>query len=219
MTPGPATFSLAKPADTTAQWADLDLPAIVAQLQATGVWAPADQRAELQKVVDGADANGHDLHLVVLDDAYTPFTVYRDIATELQSQVGGTVLVMGPSGQRGTASSEFSRVQLEDGTSDSVTGATPAVAAQQIYDDASAPAADWTLVTIVLVLLVVLCAVGARLMTLRQRRAGRDAARAATPDGIADGTTDDGTTTGDGTTSGGATDDGVTNDDAAPSDR
>ncbi|GAA3970505.1 DUF6676 family protein [Gordonia caeni] len=183
MTPGPATFTLAKPADTTAQWSDLDIPAIVAQLRATGVYAPAEQRPELETVVAGADADGHDLHVVVLDDAYAPFTVYRDIATELQSQVGGTVLVMGPSG-RGTASSEFTRVQLEDGTSGVTAGATPAVAAQQIYDGASAPSMDWTVVTIVLVIAVVLCAVGTRLMTLRRRRS-----TAAADSGEAAGTT------------------------------
>lgn len=176
MTPGPATFTLAKPADTTEQWSDLDIPGIVAQLRTTGVYAPADQRAELEKVVDGADADGHDLHVVVLDDAYTPFTVYRDIATELQSQVGGTVLVMGPSG-RGTASSEFTRVQLEDGTSNITHGASSAQAAQQIYDGASAPSMDWTVVTIVLVILVVLAAAGTRLVTVRRRRSAAAADR------------------------------------------
>lgn len=168
MTSAPVTFVLAAPIDTTAQWADLDLPAIAAALESTGVYAPADQVAELEQVVDNAAADGHDLQIVVLEASYSPFTVYRDIATELQSQVGGTVLVIGPSGM-GTASSEFSRVQLEDGTGEVKAGTSPAVAAQQIYDRATEPHLDWTVLTIVLIVLVALCAVGARITMVRRR--------------------------------------------------
>ncbi|MEZ5211584.1 DUF6676 family protein [Gordonia sp. (in: high G+C Gram-positive bacteria)] len=181
MTPGPATFTLAKPADTTAQWAGLDLPAITTQLKKTGVYAPADQAPALQKVVDRADADGHHLHVVVLDQSYSPFTVYRDIATKLQTQVGGTVIVMGPNG-RGTASNEFSRVQLEDGTSEAQTMA-PAAAAAHIYDRATEPYVNWTVVTILLIVVVVIGAVIARWTTLRARRAAGPAAPPATGSG------------------------------------
>lgn len=174
MTPGPATFTLAKPADTTEQWSDLDLDAIVAQLKATGVYAPADQTAALEQVVAKAESNGHELHLVVLDKSYTPFTVFRDIATELQAQVGGTVIVFGGTGT-GTSSSEFSRVELEDGTSEVTAGTAPAIAAEQIYDRATAPHVDWTLVTIGLIVVVVIGAVVARMTQLRRRRAAADA--------------------------------------------
>lgn len=175
MTPGPATFTLAKPADTTEQWSDLDLDAIVTQLQATGVYAPADQVPALEQVVAKAESNGHELHVVVLDKTYSPFTVFRDIATELQSQVGGTVIVFGKSGT-GTSSSEFSRVELEDGTSEVKAGTAPAVAVEQIYDRASAPHVDWTLVTIGLIVVVVIGAVVARASQLRRRRADAPAA-------------------------------------------
>lgn len=169
MTPGPVTILLGKPADTTAQWSDLDIGAIVAQLKSTGVFAPADQTPELQQVVARADAQGHDLYVVVLQESYSPFTVYRDIATELQSQVGGTVLVMGP-GSIGTASSDFSRVQLEDGTSEVKAGTDTVVAVNQIYDRVTEPHLDWTLATIALIVVVVIGAVLARLMQLRRRR-------------------------------------------------
>lgn len=170
MSPGPVTFTLSAPAgtSTTAQWADLDLAAIVAGLEQTGVYAPADQRPGVQAVVDRATGDGHHLHVVVLEQSYSPFTVYRDIATELQSQVGGTVLVLGASGM-GTASDEFSRVQLEDAANEVKGGSSAAAAATQIYDRAVAPHADWTLVTLGIVLVVVVGAVLARVGMLRRR--------------------------------------------------
>ncbi len=170
MTPGPVTFTLSAPAgtSTTAQWADLDVAGIAAQLKQTGVYAPADQQPGLQQVVDRAATDGHHLHLVVLEQSYSPFTVYRDIATELQSQVGGTVLVMGASGM-GTASDEFSRVELEDASNEVKAGSSAESAASQIYDRAIAPHADWTLVTLGLILVAVLGAIIARVTMLRRR--------------------------------------------------
>lgn len=192
MSPGPVTVQLASPADTTAQWADLDIAAIVAQLKATGVVAPADQAAGLKTVVARADADGNDLFVVVLDQSYAPFTVYRDIATEVQTQTGGTVLVIGPGGTVGTASSDFSRVQLEDGTSGVKTGTDTVTAVGQIYDRASAPYLDWTLVTIALLIVVAVGAVIARYTSLRRRAAPTEEAEANTSAAGAD----DGPTTG-----------------------
>lgn len=170
MTTGPVSFILASPTDTTAQWADLDTAAIAAQLTATGVWAPAEQTPGLAEVVARADRDGHDMNIVVLDQAYAPFTVYRDIATELQSQVGGTVLVFGPSGL-GTASDEFSRVALEDGASDIVTTSDHVAAANQLYDRTVDPHVDWTGVTIGLIVVVLIGAALARFAQLRRRKA------------------------------------------------
>ncbi|MFZ2512608.1 MAG: DUF6676 family protein [Gordonia sp. (in: high G+C Gram-positive bacteria)] len=169
MSPGPVTVQLASPADNTAQWTDLNIGGIVAQLKATGVVAPADQSAGLKNVVARADADGNALFVVVLDQQYAPFTVYRDIATEIQTHTGGTVLVFGPGGVVGTASSDFSRVQLEDGTSAVKTGTDTATAVGQIYDEATAPYLDWTLVTIALLVVVALSAVIARYASLRRR--------------------------------------------------
>ena len=120
----PATIVLAAPASTTDQWSHLDIPAITAQLKDTGVYAPADQTPGLEKTVARGEKDGHHLHFVVLDESFVPFTVNRDIATELQSQVGGTVVVF-TNNSIGTASDEFSRVDLEDATSESTTGAGP----------------------------------------------------------------------------------------------
>ncbi|MFM9376047.1 DUF6676 family protein [Gordonia sp. VNK21] len=196
MTPGPATFTLAAPADTTGQWKHLDLPAIAAQLEQTGVSAPAGDVPGLEKIVAQADADGHDLHVVVLEESFSPFTVYRDIATQLQEQTGGTVLVFGP-GSVGTASDDFSRVQLEDGTSGVTTMSNPVAATQEIYDRATDPYVNWTVITVVMIVVVLVGAVLARLIMLRARRddpAQTEAAEsdAAAPHG-ADGEAGDGT--------------------------
>lgn len=183
MSPGPVTILLANPADSTEQWANLDIDGIVAQLKATGVVAPADQVPGLAQVVARADADGNDLFVVVLEEHYTPFTVYRDIATEIHEQTGGTVLVLGPGSSIGTASSDFSRVQLEDGTSGVKHGTDTVTAVDQIYGRAADPYLDWTLVTVVLVIVVVIGAVIARYTGLRRRRSGIDAP---STDGAAD---------------------------------
>lgn len=187
MTPGPVTITLAAP--TTDQWAGLDIPAMVAQLKATGVVAPADKVQALEQIVARAESDGHDVNFVVLSETYTPFTVYRDIATTLQAQVGGTVVVIG-SGGIGTSSSEFSRVQLEDASNAVTTGSSAESAASQIYDKAIAPNADWTLVTIGLVLVVVLGAVIARVTQLRRRAAGLEDSGSSAPAVTSVGATD-----------------------------
>ncbi|MBM7369162.1 Rv1476 family membrane protein [Gordonia hydrophobica] len=173
MNPGPSEFVLAAPPGAQAPadvWSNLDMAAITASLNDTGVWAPADQAAGLKALVADAAADGHDLHLVVLDQTYPKFTAYRDIATELQSQVGGTVLVFGPSGS-GTASSEFSRVDLEDASTSVTKGSDATSAATQMYHSVTDPNVNWNGVTIGLILVVIIGAVIARLMTKRRRRA------------------------------------------------
>lgn len=172
MNPGPSEFVLAAPpgANPPADvWSNLDMAAIKASLNDTGVWAPADQANGLKGLVKQAAADGHDLHVVVLDQTYPKFTAYRDIATELQSQVGGTVLVFGPSGS-GTASSEFSRVDLEDASTSVTKGSDATQAATQMYHSVIDPNVNWNGVTIGLIVVVVIGAVIARLMMKRRRR-------------------------------------------------
>ncbi|MGO3327621.1 Rv1476 family membrane protein [Gordonia sp. (in: high G+C Gram-positive bacteria)] len=171
MSPDPVVFTVAapdpaggRPADA---WADLDLAAITAKLKATGVVAPADQTPELTKLVKEAKADGHDLFVFVTDKNYAPFTVYRDIAHELQTSTGGTVLVFGAGGL-GTSSTDFSRVQIEDATAEKTTGASVPQAAREIYEKATDPNVDWTLVTIALIVVVIIGAVAARLTGRRR---------------------------------------------------
>ncbi|MFC3244748.1 DUF6676 family protein [Gordonia humi] len=135
--------------------------------------APADQVPELTKVVKDAEADGHDLYLVVIDESFSPFTVYRDIAHEIQTSTGGTVLVFGPTGL-GTSSTDFSRVQIEDATSEMHKGVSIPQQAREIYDKATQPNVDWTLTTIVLIVVVVIGAVVARMLARRPKAAASD---------------------------------------------
>lgn len=177
MNPGPSAFVLAEPASQPPAdvWSNLDMAAITDALTGSGVWAPADQQPALKQLVKQAAADGHSLHVVVLDQSYPKFTAYRDIATHLQSEVGGTVLVFGPSGS-GTASDEFSRVQLEDASNDVSKGATASQAAAQMYHKAVDPNVNWNGVTIGLIVLVVIGAVIARWRMKRRRTTAEPAA-------------------------------------------
>ena len=168
MSPQPVVFTVAapdpvggRPADA---WADLDIAAITKQLEATGVSAPADQVPELTALVKEAKSEGHDLFILVTDKNYVPFTVYRDIAHQLQSSTGGTVLVFGPGGI-GTSSTDFSRVEIEDATAEKSTGVSVPQAAREIYEKATEPNVDWTLATIALIVVVIVGAVAARLLS------------------------------------------------------
>lgn len=161
---------------------DIDLDAIVDAVEADGVYAPAGvDEAELLEIVAQARAAGDSLHIVVVDVVQPKFTVYRDIATEVQSVTGGTVLVFGPNSV-GSASDEFSRVVLENAGEELPLG-EPSVAARQMYDDMTAPSVDWTVVTIVLVVVVVLAAVAGRLLGLRRRAAAEQSDPAAAESG------------------------------------
>nr|WP_244332022.1 DUF6676 family protein [Gordonia polyisoprenivorans] len=187
MNPGPATDGtqiLAAPARTvlaapapsydtqgvtaTTAPGGVDLTAIAADLRDDHVYSedPA-QIGALKQVVAHAQADGHDINLVVLKQQMPTFTMYRDIATELQQHVGGTVLVFGPNSV-GSASPEFSRVNLEDAT-DNLTLSNPPQAAQQMVDAITKPGVDWTLVTIVLIAVVVVGAIVGRIRSLRRR--------------------------------------------------
>lgn len=181
MTPGPVTDgslvlaapALAAPATegVTATMAPggIDLTVIADELRANHVFSQDRTQVDaLRQVVAGAQAKGHEISIVVLSQQMPKFTMYRDIATELQSQVGGTVLVFGPNSV-GSASPEFSRVDLENAT-DNLTLSNPPQAAAQMVDDIMTPGLNWTVITIVLIVVVAIGAVLGRLRALRARR-------------------------------------------------
>ncbi|MGZ8179689.1 Rv1476 family membrane protein [Williamsia sp. SKLECPSW1] len=149
---------------------DVDLTAIESDLAADHVSAPADDVVGLEKVVAEAKAKGHDMYFVVLQDRQPVFTYYRDIATAIQKETGGTVIVFGPD-TIGSASDDFSRVQLEQ-AQDNLTVSQPAQGAQQILDRMTVQTQiPWTVVTLVLVAVVAIAAVVARILQVRGRRA------------------------------------------------
>ncbi|MGW5521768.1 Rv1476 family membrane protein [Gordonia sp. NPDC003950] len=183
MTPGPvADGSLILAAPVAAPASEYDSPGVTDTTAPGGIVLATiadglrddhvytqnpDQVDALRAVVNHAQGQGHDINIVVLDQKMPVFTMYRDIATELQQQVGGTVLVFGPNAV-GSASPEFSRVVLEEST-DKLTLSNPPQAAAEMVDSITAPSLDWTLITLVLMVVVAIGAVLGRLRSLRRR--------------------------------------------------
>lgn len=168
MSPGPQGYPAIIPTN-------VDMTALRQELLADHVAAPADQEPALRALVARAKSDGHDLNVVVLTEAQPNFTYYRDIATQLHSEVGGTVLVIGPNSV-GSSSTDFSRV-VQEQAMDDLTLQNPSVAATQMYDEMTSPQIDWTLVTVLLIVVTIIGAVLARVRTVRARRRSDDAAR------------------------------------------
>ena len=146
---------------------DVDLAELQAGLADDGVVAPAEMTPAIVAAVSQARAEGYDVHFVVTDTIYPKITYYRDIATELQSETGGTVIVLGGN-YVGSSSDEFSRVELENAT-DNLAIANPPQAAQQMVDRLTGQSdVPWTLVTIALIAVVAVGAVIARKLQLRK---------------------------------------------------
>ncbi|MFT3899937.1 MAG: hypothetical protein QM728_06805 [Gordonia sp. (in: high G+C Gram-positive bacteria)] len=171
--------------------ANVDVPAIVRDLKAQGVYGPPAQIPALQQVVADAKAKGHDIKVVVLTDKQPFFTYYRDIALAVQPQTGGTVIVLGPDSV-GSSGPEFSRVVQEE-ASQNLTLTDPPGAARQMVDQLTSPHTNWTVITIVLTLFVLLAAVGARLVSRRRAAAVPAAASPGAADAVDEATasTDD----------------------------
>lgn len=183
MSPDPSTAavtgSLAAPAtgDAAASAVEgVDIPALRQDLLGDQVAAPADQVPALRQVVEYARSEGHDVSFVVLDTVAPKFTYYRDIATALQKDTGGTVIVLAPNSV-GSASTEFTRVQQEQAT-DNLTLQDPPLAARQMFDQMAEPGVNWTIVTLVLIAVI---GVGAVVARLRQVRDGARRGRGAAP--------------------------------------
>lgn len=149
---------------------DVNIAELQAGLADDGVVAPPEMTPQILKVVAEGRDKGYDLHFVVTDKVYPRITYYRDIATELQQETGGTVIVLGGN-YIGSASDEFSRVELEQST-DNLTISNPPVAAQQMLDRMTEQTqVPWTVVTLVLILIVAVGAAIGRKLQLRRGNA------------------------------------------------
>ncbi|NMO00364.1 hypothetical protein HH308_03945 [Gordonia sp. TBRC 11910] len=152
--------------------AGIDIAAIRKDLLSTGVSAPSDQVAALKDVVAYGHSRGHDFKFVVLTDKQAKFTYYRDVAIELQSSTGGTVIVLGPNAV-GSQGPDFSRVDQEEAAQNNLTLSNPPQAARHMVDDLLTPSTNWTAITLMLMFVVIVGAVVGRLM--QRRRADRNA--------------------------------------------
>ncbi|MCH5643465.1 MULTISPECIES: DUF6676 family protein [unclassified Gordonia (in: high G+C Gram-positive bacteria)] len=166
----PGTEAGSNDAPTIPGLTGVDMGQLATDIRDDHVAAPdnPDQVAALRKVVADAKANGHDISLVVVKTQQPTYTIYRDIATTLQPEVGGTVIVLGPNSV-GSTSPEFSRFVQEQATNN-LDLRQPAAAAGQMVDQMTAPTLDWTIITLVLIVVVGVGAVLGRLKTLRRRR-------------------------------------------------
>ncbi len=151
---------------------DVDIDAVLAQVAADGVSAPAADEAGLQQVVADAKSQGIDLKVVVIDHNPPIDTPLRDIATVVaQSNPGATVLVLSPS-FAGTYSPTFDRVTLEAGEDLAKTG-NATQSAHNFVGQLNTPDFPWTALTIVLTVGVLLAAVVTRILQVRNRAANR----------------------------------------------
>lgn len=148
----------------------IDIEAIARDLQTQGVAGPVAQIPALKAVVADAKAKGYDIKVVVLTDKQPKFTYYRDIALTLQPKTGGTVIVLGPDSV-GSSGPQFARVVQEEAAQNLTLTDLPG-AARQMVDQLTAPQTNWTAITIVLTLGVLVAAVGARLVATRRARRG-----------------------------------------------
>ncbi|RVW04126.1 Rv1476 family membrane protein [Rhodococcus xishaensis] len=133
---------------------DVSVDAVLADLAADRVSAPAADIAGLRDVVVRAQEHGIDLSVVVLDRDPARPEQLRDLATEVGMVEGGTVLVLSPSAP-GTYSDSISRVVLEGAQDHTYTG-NPVQSANNFLDDITEPHLSWGLITALLVLVVVL---------------------------------------------------------------
>lgn len=148
---------------------DVDMPAIKAQVAATGVSAPPAATPGLLDVVNHARSEGVNLRVVLLDHNPPNDTPLRDIATVVGADYpDSTVLVLSPS-YVGSYSSHYPRVTLEAGEDHSKTG-NPVQSANNFLHELDTPEFPWTGFTIGLLIVVFAAAVGTRVMQLRSRR-------------------------------------------------
>lgn len=137
-----------------------------------GVSVPPASQADvpaLRQVVENARDEGIDLKIVVIDVNPPIEMPLRDIATAVgEANPGSTVLTLSPS-FAGTYSPEFDRVTLEAGQDVAKTG-NPVQSSENFLGELTATHFPWTPFTIVLVLVVVIGAIGTRVLQNRGKR-------------------------------------------------
>lgn len=162
---------------------DVSVDSVLADLADDGVSAPAADVDGLRDVVARAHDEGIDLKIVVLESNPPRAEQLRDLATEVGSVDGGTVLVLSPSSP-GTYSDTISRVVLEGAQDHTFTG-NAVQSANNFLDEVTAPQVSWGLVTAVLVLVVALVGGVSYVAKSRRGPAASDPAATAVPSGSA----------------------------------
>lgn len=152
---------------------DVSVDEVLADLADDGVSAPDADVEGLRDAVARAQEHGIDLKIVVVDSDPGRPEPLRDLATEIGSTEGGTVLVLSP-GSPGTYSDTISRVVLEGAQDRTYTGSA-VESANNFVDDITGSHVSWGLVTAVLVLVVALVAGASYVAKARRGPARPDA--------------------------------------------
>ena len=147
------------------QW--VDYPAVVADLADDGVSAPEQYVEGLRSVVGEARDRGLDLKVVYTEAPALVYTDARDLATFLNQEHEGTVLVRTPAFV-GSSSDSIPRHQLEAGQDDAWTMADPVASAGAFAHKVTAPAPPWGAYAAGALVLVVVALV-ALIVALRRR--------------------------------------------------
>lgn len=151
---------------------DTDVDAIVAGLAGDHVYAPSDVEPDIAEQVAQARADGLQLSVVVVPENGPHDSLLRNLATEVGSDEGGTVLVLSPD-WAGTYSDSISRVKLEAGEDHAKFVGDPVVATGNFIDEVDGPALSWSALTSILVVITVLAVAG--LYVVKSRRAAKSA--------------------------------------------
>ncbi|MGW0022182.1 Rv1476 family membrane protein [Rhodococcus sp. NPDC003382] len=149
------------------------LEQVLADLADDGVSAPSDRVDDLVEQVERAQDHGIELRVIVVDRDPRIDSQLRDLATEVGSEQGGTVLVLSP-GWVGAYSDSLDRVTLEAAQDRTYTG-DPVVSTRNFVDSITEPGPDWTAWTVVLIVLVA-AAAGATAAAKAVRRRKDEAA-------------------------------------------
>jgi hypothetical protein len=154
---------------------EIDIPAVKAQVAATGVSAPPWAAPGLLNVVHHAHDEGIDLKIVLIDHNPLRDTPLRDIATVVGADnPDATILALSPNFV-GSYSTHYPRVTLEAGEDHAKTG-NPVVSAQNFLNELHTPEFPWTGLTIALLIVVLAAAAGTRFLQLWSKRAANSPA-------------------------------------------
>lgn len=146
----------------------ITLEQVLADLADDQVSAPSDRVADLVEQVQRAQDHGIDLRVVVVDRDPRIDSQLRDLATEVGTEDGGTVLVLSP-GWVGAYSDSLDRVTLEAAQDRTYTG-DPVVSTRNFVDSVTEPGPAWTAWTILLILVVAAVAGATALAKAVRRR-------------------------------------------------
>lgn len=153
-------------ADEVVTWLDYD--AVAADLADDGVAAPEPLVDGLRSVVAEADEGGVDLSIVYTEAPAAVYTDARDVATLLNQEYEGTVLVRTPVFV-GSSSDTIARHKLEAGQDDARQEFDPVTSATVFTHKITAPAPPWGGYSAAALVLIVV-AVVAFAVALRRRQ-------------------------------------------------